>query len=71
VAESRFGLIIALMVGAGFAIQVVVKLGLVHGHQPPPRINPPQFSSGGSSLLSTCVALGVVQSVWRHRLVNQ
>ena len=71
VAESRFGLILTILVGAWFAFQVVVNLGMVLGPLPTTGITLPLFSYGGSSLLSTCVALGLVQSVWRHRLVNQ
>jgi rod shape determining protein RodA len=71
VAESRFGLILAILVGSWFAFQVVINLGMVLGLLPTTGITLPLFSYGGSSLLSTCAALGVVQSVWRHRLVNQ
>jgi len=48
---------------------VVVNIGMVLGWLPTTGITLPLFSYGGSSLLSTCVALGVVQSVWRHRLL--
>ena len=71
VAESRHGLVLAILVGAWLAFQVVVNLGMVLGLLPTTGITLPLFSYGGSSLLSTCAALGVVQSVWRHRLVNQ
>ena len=46
-------------------------LGMVLGWLPTTGVTLPLFSYGGSSLISTCAALGVVQSVWRHRLVNQ
>lgn len=70
-AESRFGLVLAILVGAWLAFQVIVNLGMVLGLMPTTGITLPLFSYGGSSLLSTCAALGIVQSVWRHRLVNQ
>lgn len=70
-ADSRHGLVLAVLVGAWLAFQVVVNLGMVLGWLPTTGITLPLFSYGGSSLLSTCAALGVVQSVWRHRLVNQ
>jgi rod shape determining protein RodA len=70
-ADSRHGLVIAVLVGAWLAFQVVVNLGMVLGWLPTTGITLPLFSYGGSSLLSTCAALGVVQSVWRYRLVNQ
>jgi rod shape determining protein RodA len=70
-AESRHGLIIAVLIGAWLAFQIIVNLGMVLGWLPTTGITLPLFSYGGSSLLSTLAALGVVQSVWRHRLVNQ
>ena len=51
--------------------QVVVNLGMVLGWLPTTGVTLPLFSYGGSSLISTCAALGIVQSVWHHRLVNQ
>ncbi len=71
VAESRHGLVLAILVGAWLAFQVIINLGMVLGLLPTTGITLPLFSYGGSSLLSTCAALGLVQSVWRHRLVNQ
>jgi rod shape determining protein RodA len=70
-AENRHGLILAVLVGAWLTFQVVVNVGMVLGWLPTTGITLPLFSYGGSSLLSTCLALGVVQSVWRHRLVYQ
>jgi rod shape determining protein RodA len=69
-AESRFGLVLAMTVSAWFAFQVVVNLGMVMGWLPTAGVTLPLFSYGGSSLLSTVAALGIVHSVWRFRLVN-
>jgi rod shape determining protein RodA len=69
--ESRHGLILAVLIGSWMVFQVVVNLGMVVGWLPTTGVTLPLFSYGGSSLISTCAALGVVQSVWRHRLVNQ
>jgi rod shape determining protein RodA len=69
-AESRHGLVLCILVASWLAFQVVINLGMVLGWLPTTGITLPLFSYGGSSLLSTCSALGVVQSVWRHRLVN-
>lgn len=71
VAENRHGLVLAILVGAWLAFQIAINLGMVLGLLPTTGITLPLFSYGGSSLLSTCIALGVVQSVWRYRLVNQ
>jgi len=70
-AGSKFGLVVAALVGAWLAFQVVVNLGMVLGWLPTTGIPLPLFSYGGSSMLSTCAALGIVQSIWRHRLVNR
>jgi len=69
--SSKHGLVLSALVGSWLAFQVLVNLGMVVGWLPTTGIPLPLFSYGGSSLLSTCAALGVVQSVWRHRLVNQ
>jgi rod shape determining protein RodA len=68
--DSRHGLILAALVGAWLVFQVVVSLGMVLGWLPTTGVTLPLFSYGGSSLISTCAALGIVQSVWRFRLVN-
>jgi len=69
--DSRHGLILAVLIGAWLIFQAVVNLGMVLGWIPTTGVTLPLFSYGGSSLVSTCAALGIVQSVWRHRLVNQ
>ncbi len=69
-ATTRFGVALATMVGAWLAFQVVVNLGMVVGWLPTTGITLPLFSYGGSSLLTTCAALGMVISVGRERLVN-
>ena len=68
---SRHGMILAVLVGAWLFFQIVVNLGMVLGWLPTAGVTLPLFSYGGSSLISTCAALGIVQSVWRYRLVNQ
>lgn len=70
-ADTRHGLVLVGLIGAWLAFQVVVNLGMVVAWLPTTGITLPLFSYGGSSLLTTCAALGVVQSVWRYRLVNQ
>ena len=70
-ADSGHGLILAVLIGSWLIFQVVVNIGMVLGWLPTTGVTLPLFSYGGSSLISTCAALGIVQSVWRHRLVNQ
>jgi len=70
-AESRWGITVTTLVGTWLAFQVMVNVGMVVGILPTTGITLPLFSYGGSSLLTTAAALGVVESVWRHRLVYQ
>jgi rod shape determining protein RodA len=69
--DHRLGLALAVLVASWLLFQVVVNTGMVLGWLPTAGVTLPLFSYGGSSMISTCAALGVVQSVWRHRLVNQ
>jgi rod shape determining protein RodA len=68
-APTRHGLVLAILVGSWLAFPVLVNVCVLLGCLPTTGIALPLFSYGGSSLLSTCVALGLVQSVWRHRLL--
>jgi rod shape determining protein RodA len=68
--ESRHGLILVVLIGSWLVFQIIVNLGMVLGWLPTTGITLPLFSYGGSSLITTCAALGVVQSVWRYRVVN-
>ncbi len=69
-ADSRHSVVLAGLIGAWLVFQIVVNIGMVLGWLPTTGVTLPLFSYGGSSLISTCAALGVVQAVWRHRLVN-
>ena len=70
-AGNRYGTVIALLVGTWLAFQIVVNLGMVLGWLPTTGVTLPLFSYGGSSLISTCAVLGIVESGWRQRVVNQ
>jgi rod shape determining protein RodA len=70
-AESGHGLFLSVLIGSWLLFQVVVNIGMVLGWLPTTGVTLPLFSYGGSSFISTCAGLGIVQSVWRHRLVNQ
>lgn len=70
-AENRHGVALTALIGAWLTFQVVINLGMVLGWLPTAGVTLPLFSYGGSSLISTCAALGIVQAVWRTRFVNQ
>ncbi len=67
----RFDLSFVTLVFAWLAFQIIVNLGMVLGWLPTTGITLPLFSYGGSSVISTCATLGIEQSIWRHRCVNQ
>ena len=69
-AQERQAMVLVAAVGAWISFQLVINLGMVVGWLPTTGITLPLFSYGGSSILTTCLALGVVQSVWSTRLVN-
>lgn len=69
--DNRFGLALSVLAMAWIGFQAVVNLGMVIGWLPTTGVTLPLFSYGGSSLVSTFACLGAVQSVWRHRVVNQ
>lgn len=66
-AGDAFGRLIACGVAGGLAFQVLVNVGMNVGLLPVTGLPLPLVSYGGSSLLSTCLALGLVQSVSVHR----
>ncbi len=69
--QDRFGLYLGASVFAWIAFEVLVNVGMVVGWLPTTGITLPLFSYGGSSLLSTLLAVGMVQGIWRHRMVNR
>jgi len=69
-ADSRHSQALAGLIGVWLVFQIAVNIGMVLGWLPTTGVTLPLFSYGGSSMISTCAALGVVQAVWRHRLVN-
>lgn len=69
-ARDRLGALIAGCTGAVLAVQVTINVGMALGLTPTMGITLPFFSQGGSSLLASGLALGLVQSVWRLRFAN-
>lgn len=69
-ARDREGAILAAATGSVLATQTLVNMAMVTGLAPTTGITLPLLSYGGSSVLSTCIALGLAQSVWRLRFAN-
>jgi rod shape determining protein RodA len=69
-ASDRAGLLICVGVAALLLFHLFVNVGMVVGRMPVTGIPLPLMSSGGSSLLSVFIMLGLVQSVRLRRFVN-
>ena len=69
--RDRSSLLLSSMITAWLGFQVVVNLGVVVAWLPTTGITLPLFSYGGSSILVTCLGLGLVQGIWGQRLVNR
>jgi cell division protein FtsW (lipid II flippase) len=52
------------------ATAILINMGMVTGIAPTTGITLPLLSYGGSSVLATCITLGIVQSIWRLRFAN-
>jgi len=69
-ARDRVGAVLAGCSATVLATQIVVNVAMVTGLAPTTGITLPLFSYGGSSVLATCLMLGLVQNVWRLRYAN-
>jgi rod shape determining protein RodA len=69
-ARDAFGTYAAGGVAAMLAFQVVVNVGMAISLMPVTGIPLPFISQGGSSLISICLALGVLQSISMRREVE-
>ena len=66
-ARDPFGTFVAAGVFSMLAFQVVVNVGMAMSLMPVTGIPLPFISHGGSSLLSICIALGLLQSISMRR----
>lgn len=69
-AQDRAGLYISMGVASLLLFHLLVNVGMVVGRMPVTGIPLPLMSSGGSSMLSVFLMLGLVQSVRLRRFVN-
>lgn len=65
VSPTRFGQLVCAGVGAMIAAQVFINVGMNIGVMPITGVPLPLFSYGGSAMLTTMIALGLVLSVLR------
>ncbi len=66
-AHDTFGSLLCVGIGVKLLFEVFINIGVNLGIMPATGIPLPLMSSGGSMFLATMMALGLVQSVYRHR----
>ena len=69
-ASDRAGVFIVMGVVSVLLFQILVNVGMVVGYMPVTGIPLPLMSKGGSSILFTFLALGLVNNVRLRRFVN-
>ncbi len=62
-AKDDFGRFLALGISMSFLVQALINISVVLGMGPAKGIPLPLISYGGSSLLATCISLGILMSV--------
>lgn len=66
-ARDYLGRMICVGVFSMIGVQTIINIGMVLGLLPVIGITLPFFSSGGTSLMSVLIGIGLVQSVYYHR----
>lgn len=69
-ARDRLGLLLAVLIGSLLGFQALINLGMALGALPTIGVPLPLLSYGGSSIVATMGALGVLASVRSRRFVN-
>jgi rod shape determining protein RodA len=69
-APDRAGTLIIMGVVAVLVFHILVNVGMVVGYMPVTGIPLPLMSYGGSSVLFTFLALGIVNNIRMRRFVN-
>ncbi|MDD5557117.1 MAG: rod shape-determining protein RodA [bacterium] len=67
--RDEFGRLLATGITALLAAHVVINVGMTMGLLPITGLPLPLMSYGGSSLVSTCISIGLLQSIWSRRYV--
>jgi len=65
--KDNFGYLVAVGISSTFIFQIVVNIGMNVGVVPVTGIPLPFLSYGGSSLLTSFVMIGILQSIYIHR----
>lgn len=65
-ASDRFGAYLAYGIGCLISVQVIINIAVVSGSIPPTGLPLPFISSGTSSIIAFCSAIGILNSVKRY-----
>lgn len=65
-ASDRFGSYLACGIGCLISVQVIINIAVVSGSIPPTGLPLPFISSGTSSIIAFCSAIGILNSIKRH-----
>jgi rod shape determining protein RodA len=68
-ARDPHGTYLAMGVGGMIFWQVFVNIGMVTGLLPVVGVTLPFMSYGGSSLVTTCLGVGILLNVWMRRFM--
>jgi rod shape determining protein RodA len=69
-ARDRLGMLLATGVAAMLFAHVFINIGMTIGLMPITGLPLPLLSHGGSFVLASMTALGLLQNVWIHRRIN-
>ncbi len=62
-ARDRYGSFVAVGIAAMFAFYAIINIGMVMGCMPITGLPLPLLSYGGSSMLSSLIAIGILLSI--------
>ena len=68
-ADDQFGMLVAAGVAIWFGVQSFINIGMTIGIMPVTGLPLPFVSYGGSAMFADMIAIGVLQAVYRHRMV--
>jgi rod shape determining protein RodA len=68
-ADDQFGMLVAAGVGIWFGVQSFINIGMTIGIMPVTGLPLPFVSYGGSAMFADMIAIGMLQAVYRHRMV--
>jgi rod shape determining protein RodA len=69
VADDMFGMLVASGVAVWFGVQAFINIGMTLGIMPITGLPLPFVSYGGSAAFADMIAVGLLQSVRRHRSI--